>query len=77
MHKDRLDAYDASIQRAMVVFMSPDRASGYSEASDIADVIYTAATDYPVATPISPARLPDCVVLLRPAISTRKELLSS
>jgi NAD(P)-dependent dehydrogenase (short-subunit alcohol dehydrogenase family) len=45
MHKDGLDAYDASIQRAMAVFTSPDRASGYSEASDIADVIYTAATD--------------------------------
>jgi hypothetical protein len=45
MQKDGLDAYDASIQRAMAVFTSPDRASGYSEAADIADVIYTAATD--------------------------------
>jgi NAD(P)-dependent dehydrogenase (short-subunit alcohol dehydrogenase family) len=45
MHKDGLDAYDASIQRAMAVFTSPERASGYSEASDIAEVIYTAATD--------------------------------
>jgi hypothetical protein len=45
MHKDGLDAYDVSIQRAMAVFTSPERASGYSEASDIAEVIYTAATD--------------------------------
>jgi NAD(P)-dependent dehydrogenase (short-subunit alcohol dehydrogenase family) len=45
MHKDGLDAYDVSIQRAMAVFTSPERASGYSEAADIADVIYTAATD--------------------------------
>jgi NAD(P)-dependent dehydrogenase (short-subunit alcohol dehydrogenase family) len=45
MHKDGLDAYDASIQRSMAVFMSPERARGYSEATDIADVIYTAATD--------------------------------
>jgi hypothetical protein len=29
----------------MAVFMSPDWASGYSEAVDIADVIYTAATN--------------------------------
>jgi NAD(P)-dependent dehydrogenase (short-subunit alcohol dehydrogenase family) len=45
MQKEGLDAYDASIQRVMAVFMSPDRASGYSEAADIAEVIYTAATD--------------------------------
>ncbi len=45
MQKAGLHAYDASIQRAMAVFTSPDRASAYSEASDIADVIYSAATD--------------------------------
>jgi NAD(P)-dependent dehydrogenase (short-subunit alcohol dehydrogenase family) len=45
MHKEGLSAYDASIQRAMAVFTAPDRASAYSEASDIAEVIYTAATD--------------------------------
>ena len=43
--KDGLNAYDASIQRVMAVFTSPDRANAYSEASDIAEVIYTAATD--------------------------------
>jgi NAD(P)-dependent dehydrogenase (short-subunit alcohol dehydrogenase family) len=43
--KDGLNAYDDSIQRAMAIFMSPDRAKDYSEASDIAEVIYTAATD--------------------------------
>jgi NAD(P)-dependent dehydrogenase (short-subunit alcohol dehydrogenase family) len=42
--KDGLNVYE-SIQRTMAVFMSPDRAIAYSEASDIADVIYTAATD--------------------------------
>ena len=45
MRKDGLDAYDASLHRVMAVFMSPERASGYSEATDIADIIYTAATD--------------------------------
>jgi NAD(P)-dependent dehydrogenase (short-subunit alcohol dehydrogenase family) len=45
MQKAGLDAYDESIQRAMAVFMSPERASAYSEASDIADAIYSAATD--------------------------------
>jgi hypothetical protein len=45
MQKTGLDAYDASIQRVMSVFMSPDRASVYSEAADIADAIYLAATD--------------------------------
>jgi hypothetical protein len=43
--KDGLNTYDASIQRAMAVFTSPDRAIAYSEASDIAAAIYTAATD--------------------------------
>jgi NAD(P)-dependent dehydrogenase (short-subunit alcohol dehydrogenase family) len=43
--KDGLNVYDASIQQAMAVFASPDRAIAYSEASDIAEVIYTAATD--------------------------------
>jgi NAD(P)-dependent dehydrogenase (short-subunit alcohol dehydrogenase family) len=45
MQKAGLNAYEASIQSAMAVFSSPDRASAYSEASDIADVIYSAATD--------------------------------
>ncbi len=45
MQKSGLDAYDASIQRAMAVFASPDRAGGYSEAPEIADAIYIAATD--------------------------------
>jgi hypothetical protein len=34
-----------SIQSAMAVITSPDRASAYSAASDIADVIYTPSTD--------------------------------
>jgi NAD(P)-dependent dehydrogenase (short-subunit alcohol dehydrogenase family) len=45
MQKAGLNAYDASMQRVMPVFTSADRQSAYSEASDIADVIYTAATD--------------------------------
>lgn len=45
MQKSGLHAYDESIQGAMAVFASPDRANDYSEASDIAEVIYTAATD--------------------------------
>ncbi len=45
MQKAGLHAYDASMQSVMAVFSSADRASAYSEASDIADVIYTAATD--------------------------------
>jgi NAD(P)-dependent dehydrogenase (short-subunit alcohol dehydrogenase family) len=45
MQKAGLHAYDESIQQAMAVFMDPDRANTYSEASDIADVIYGAATD--------------------------------
>lgn len=45
MKKDELYAYDASIQRAMTVFANPDRTIAYSEASDIAEIIYTAATD--------------------------------
>jgi NAD(P)-dependent dehydrogenase (short-subunit alcohol dehydrogenase family) len=45
MQKAGLHAYDASIQRAMAVFTSPERGSAYSEASDIAEVIYIAATD--------------------------------
>jgi NAD(P)-dependent dehydrogenase (short-subunit alcohol dehydrogenase family) len=43
--KNGLDAYDASIQRAMAVFDSADRTSSYSEAADTAAAIYTAATD--------------------------------
>lgn len=45
IQKAGLHAYDESIQRAMAVFASPNRANDYSEASDIAEVIYTAATD--------------------------------
>jgi NAD(P)-dependent dehydrogenase (short-subunit alcohol dehydrogenase family) len=45
MQKAGLNAYDASMQRVMPVFTSADRQSAYSEASDIAAVIYTAATD--------------------------------
>lgn len=45
MRKDGLTAYDASVQRALGVFSDPERASDYSEASDIAEVIYRAATD--------------------------------
>jgi NAD(P)-dependent dehydrogenase (short-subunit alcohol dehydrogenase family) len=45
MQKDGLHAYDGSIERAMAVFTSPERGSAYSEASDIAEAIYTAATD--------------------------------
>jgi NAD(P)-dependent dehydrogenase (short-subunit alcohol dehydrogenase family) len=45
MTKDGLNAYDASLQSAMGVFSSFERDSDYSDASDIADVIYTAATD--------------------------------
>jgi NAD(P)-dependent dehydrogenase (short-subunit alcohol dehydrogenase family) len=45
MSQEGLDAYDTSIQRIMAVFTSADRTSRYSEAIDIADVIYKAATD--------------------------------
>jgi NAD(P)-dependent dehydrogenase (short-subunit alcohol dehydrogenase family) len=45
MQKDGLHAYDESVKRAMAVFMSPERGSAYAEASEIAEVIYTAATD--------------------------------
>lgn len=45
LQKDGLTAYDTSLQQAMTVFTAPDRAGMYSEASDIANVVYTAATD--------------------------------
>jgi NAD(P)-dependent dehydrogenase (short-subunit alcohol dehydrogenase family) len=45
MQKDGLNAYSESLQNALSVFMSLERAKDYSEASDIADAIYTAATD--------------------------------
>ena len=45
MQKQGLNAYDASIQRVMKTFSSPERQETYSEASDIAEVIYKAATD--------------------------------
>jgi NAD(P)-dependent dehydrogenase (short-subunit alcohol dehydrogenase family) len=45
MRKSGLNEYDASFQRSMTVFASPERYSSYSESSDIAEVIYTAATD--------------------------------
>lgn len=45
MQKPDLHAYDKSIQGAMAVFSSTDRGNDYSEASDIAETIYHAATD--------------------------------
>ena len=45
MQKEGLTAYDESLQRVVAVFSSPDRATTYSDASHIADVIYGAATD--------------------------------
>ncbi len=44
-HKEGLHAYDTAIQHVMEVFAAPDRAGAYSEAADIAEVIFTAATD--------------------------------
>ena len=45
MHKPGLGAYDASIQGAMATFQDPRRAQDYSDASQIAEIIYQAATD--------------------------------
>ncbi len=45
MQKEGLTTYDASLQGAMSIFMDSERANSYSEASDIANVIYAAATD--------------------------------
>lgn len=40
-----LHAYDASLKGIMSVFSDPERRSGYSEADDIARIIFEAATD--------------------------------
>lgn len=45
MHQPGLDAYDASLKGAMGVFRDTQRTGDYSDASDIAEVIYQAATD--------------------------------
>jgi NAD(P)-dependent dehydrogenase (short-subunit alcohol dehydrogenase family) len=45
MQKPGLSAYDASLQGAMGVFADPERARDYSDASEIAELIYQAATD--------------------------------
>ncbi|MCV2438593.1 SDR family oxidoreductase [Paucibacter sp. DJ2R-2] len=45
MQQAGLSAYDASLKAAMSTFMEPDRAKDYSDASQIAEVIYQAATD--------------------------------
>jgi NAD(P)-dependent dehydrogenase (short-subunit alcohol dehydrogenase family) len=45
MHKPGLTAYDEMLQRAMTAFSDPLRAINYSNADDIAAVIFTAATD--------------------------------
>jgi NAD(P)-dependent dehydrogenase (short-subunit alcohol dehydrogenase family) len=38
-------AYDALVTKALAFFRSPERASGYSTAEQIAEVVYEAATD--------------------------------
>ena len=45
MSREGLTAYDASVQKAMQAFADPERAANYSEAEDIAEVIFGAATD--------------------------------
>lgn len=45
MQKEGLTAYDESIQKVMQAFTDPQRQSQYSEAADIAKIIYNAATD--------------------------------
>lgn len=45
MQKEGLNDYDASLQGVMSVFADPERRTRYSRASDIADVIFAAATD--------------------------------
>lgn len=39
------NAYDKQIEKVMSVFMDPERAKNYSTAEQIAEVVYTAATD--------------------------------
>ncbi len=38
-------AYDKQVEKVMTVFMNPERAKDYSTAEQIADIVYTAATD--------------------------------
>lgn len=45
MQKPGLSAYDASLKQAMATFADPQRAEHYSNADEIAAVIFTAATD--------------------------------
>lgn len=45
MQKEGLTAYDASLAGALSVFGDPSRATGYSDPSQIAEVIFEAATD--------------------------------